>query len=184
MENGKMMICMSKKEVKRFYRSIDDQVLFGVCAGVAEYFEISPATFDSWEHLYDIVKKVVGAVNQQPKKQLDPQQQYFQSLQDKATQDYNLYQSLEDQVKSGKSISKSEYQDLDNENNHMETVFLGILDKDKKDAVFTDNLNDEAVTSEKIDSELFTGVETTGRENYEENMPDYRLNINLQGKFA
>ena len=75
--------------------------------------------------------------------------------------------------------TESEYQDLDNENNHMETVFLGILDKDKKDAVFTDNLNDEAVTSEKIDSELFTGVETTGRENYEENMPDYRLNINL-----
>lgn len=33
---------MSKKEVKRFYRSIDDQVLFGVCAGVAEYFEIDP----------------------------------------------------------------------------------------------------------------------------------------------
>lgn len=75
--------------------------------------------------------------------------------------------------------TESEYQDLDNENNHMETVFLGILDKDKKDAVFTDNLNDESVTSEKIDSELFTGVETTGRENYEENMPDYRLNINL-----
>ena len=79
---------------------------------LAEYFEISPATFDSWEHLYDIVKKVVGAVNQQPKKQLDPQQQYFQSLQDKATQDYHVYQSLEDQVKSGKSISKSEYQNL------------------------------------------------------------------------
>ena len=75
--------------------------------------------------------------------------------------------------------TESEYQDFDNKENHMETVFLGILDEDKANAVFTKNINPQAVTSEKIDSELFTGVETTGRENYEENMPDYRLNINL-----
>ena len=33
---------MSKREIKRFYRSTDDQVLFGVCAGVADYFEVDP----------------------------------------------------------------------------------------------------------------------------------------------
>ena len=33
---------MAKRVVKRFYRSNDDKVLFGVCAGVAEYFEIDP----------------------------------------------------------------------------------------------------------------------------------------------
>ena len=33
---------LSKKVVKRFYRSIDDRIIFGVCAGVAEYFEMDP----------------------------------------------------------------------------------------------------------------------------------------------
>ncbi len=33
---------MSKKVVKRFYRNPDDQILFGVCSGVADYFEIDP----------------------------------------------------------------------------------------------------------------------------------------------
>ena len=34
---------LSKRVVKRFYRSVDDQIIFGVCAGVAEYFEIDPS---------------------------------------------------------------------------------------------------------------------------------------------
>ena len=33
---------MSKKVIKRFYRNTDDQILFGVCSGVADYFEIDP----------------------------------------------------------------------------------------------------------------------------------------------
>ncbi len=33
---------MSKRVVKRFYRNTDDQFLFGVCSGVADYFEVDP----------------------------------------------------------------------------------------------------------------------------------------------
>jgi len=126
--------------------------------------------------------------------------------------------------------TEAEYKDLGNAGNDIETVFLGILDKDKADAVFTKNIKNAAVTSpkiasgavstdkiasgavstdkiaseavtspkiaseaiisskiapkavtdSKIASELFTKVvKETGRENYEENMPDYRLDINL-----
>lgn len=52
--------------------------------------------------------------------------------------------------------TEAEYQDLGNANNDIETVFLGILDKDKADAVFTKNIKDAAVTSPKIASGAVT----------------------------
>ena len=52
--------------------------------------------------------------------------------------------------------TETEYQDLGNANNDIETVFLGILDKDKADAVFTKNIKDAAVVSSKIASGAVT----------------------------
>lgn len=33
---------MSNKNKKRLYRSVDDSKIFGVCGGIAEYFDIDP----------------------------------------------------------------------------------------------------------------------------------------------
>ena len=30
------------QKIKRIYRSRDDRMLFGVCGGIAEYFEVDP----------------------------------------------------------------------------------------------------------------------------------------------
>lgn len=98
-------------EIKKSFQAAMEGMTPEQLDKLAQYFEVSPATFDSWEHLIDLIQKA-NSVNEQPKKQLTPQQQYLESLQDQATESYNLYQSLEDQVKGGKNISKSEYQNL------------------------------------------------------------------------
>ena len=98
-------------EIKKSFQAAMEGMTPEQLDKLAQYFEVSPATFDSWEHLIDLIQKA-NSVDEQPKKQPTPQQQYLESLQDQATENYNLYQSLEDQVKGGKNISKSEYQNL------------------------------------------------------------------------
>lgn len=116
-EVSQMMDKITKKagpmsdEIKKSFQAAMEGMTPEQLDKLSQYFEISPATFDSWEHLIDLIQKA-NSVNEQPKKQPTPQQQYLESLQDQATEGYNLYQSLEDQVKGGKNISKSEYQNL------------------------------------------------------------------------
>ena len=67
-------------------------------------FELSPSIFSNWETLGNVVDSISHADFSNIKE--------ISAMQGDAAENYAFYQSLEDQVRSGKSVSKTEFGDL------------------------------------------------------------------------
>ena len=67
-------------------------------------FELSPSIFSNWETLGNVVDSISHADFSNIKE--------ISAMQGDAAENYAFYQSLEDQVRSGKSVSKTEFKDL------------------------------------------------------------------------
>ena len=78
-----------------------------------EFFKVDDSVLKNWELLETVLKSIQDRIKDvqesdvpEKKSALTDQQKEF------ATNQYSKYQSLEDQVRSGKTISKSEFEDL------------------------------------------------------------------------
>ena len=72
--------------------------------------KLDPSTIKDWDTLAGIIQRIAGIDLSNTANALDPK-----SAQAAASDKYNIYQSLEDQVSGGKSISKEEMESLDPE---------------------------------------------------------------------
>lgn len=88
------------KKLKKDIQNLKDDQL-------SELFELGPASVTSYQQLQTILKNI----SNQDFKNVEGLKEDPSSLLDAASETYNVYKNIQDQVKQGKTISKKEYQD-------------------------------------------------------------------------